>query len=267
MYLDILSQSNFVSVNKKLIKTVGLKSAVYLAVLMDVLKQVQKKKKFDAATGFFTLDRKYMEEETDLDLEDQAACDIILKKAGVLDTDDSDPYKLRVCAEKVVALITESDPKLLADIAKNCKLTKEEAEAIKRKVKESAPAKKKKELTPEEKAAKQAGLRTGMKNLCANIVGIPELIDGYDRWVDSIYDIPSGTKAKNFLTKAVIENFHATIYSFTKDLRVYKKILEIAAIRGYSDHPEWAIDQYKRNPLPTVSDQKVAVEVRAFNAN
>lgn len=260
-YIDALSSNSYISVNKKLIKIVGLKAATYLSEVMCIMTHVQKKNTLDA-NGFFKIDRKYVEEQIGLNLADQYECDAQLEKLYILKEDALNADKLTVNAQEVLAIITSSDLSLLTSLANQAKMTKEELSAIKNKAKPAAK-KKKVTLSPEERTKRDEGIRENMKNICAGIVPA-ELASTYYRWVDAVYDIPSGKCGKSFLTRAIITNFYETISNYTSDLNIHEQIVDIACAVGYPDHPEYSISTFERSNASGVSlakQQKVATAV------
>ena len=105
MYLDLFDE---LRLNKKLIKIAGFEVAAYWAELQSILKQVVKKKTMDEH-GFFSLDRDFMEKETTLTINKQLKCDEKLKSLGVLLVDESDPNRLSIAVNGMVAVITDED--------------------------------------------------------------------------------------------------------------------------------------------------------------
>ena len=253
-YIDVLSPNSYISVNKKLIKVLGLKAAAYTSEVLCIMTHVQKKSTL-SLDGYFKIDRKYVEDQIGLSLSDQYICDATLEKLLLLREDPTNPDRISVNAAEICAIITESNPESLQALAKKAKVTTVESAAIKR-----GAAAKKRVLSAEEKSKKIDGMREGFKNVCASIVP-SELLDAYCLWVDSVYDIPNGSKGKNFLTRAFIANFYKEVCRYTSDIATHKKIMEIACLVGYPDHPEYTIERYKQDSVRIGQQQRVATSV------
>lgn len=253
-YIDVLSPNSYISVNKKLIKVLGLKAAAYTSEVLCIMTHVQKKSTL-SADGYFKIDRKYVEDQIGLNLSDQYICDATLEKLLLLREDPMNPDRISVNAAEICAIITESNPESLQELAKKAKVTTVESAAIKRGV-----VAKKKVVSEEEKSKKLKGLREQFKKVCTSIVP-PELFESYWTWVDAIYDIPSNSKGKNFLTKVFIVNFYKAVCQYTSDIETHKKIMETACLVGYPDHPEYTIERFNQDSMRIGKQQRVATSV------
>ena len=239
MYLDVMDN---ITVNKKLIKHVGIETAVYWAELVSILKQVSKKKTCDEQ-GFFPLDRAFVERETSIKPDRQLECDSVLSKLGILATDPNNPNRIAVSVQTMIALITDSDPTLFTGLVTQ---TKKSA------------------------ADKAEGKKAGMKFNLKNAIVEPdmELKQKYDTWVEAMIDA-----ANCRFTKAVVELFVKTVREFTQDKAAQMRVIELATIHTYKD-ASWAINLYNREitprftqtrltvPTPT-SDQKIGTSVKS----
>ena len=204
MYLDLFDE---LKLNKKLIKIAGFEVAAYWAELQSILKQVVKKGTADEH-GFFTLDRDYVERETTLTITKQLKCDEKLLNLGVLLKDPSDPNRISIAVNGMVAVITEEDT------------TK-----LKKSGKTSADA----------KAAKISGIKATMKK--AILETDIDLRRAIERWIDGMIDAGNCR-----FTKAVVELFVETINQYTTDKATKLKIIEIATVNSYKD-ATWAINR------------------------
>ena len=215
MYLDLFDE---LRLNKKLVKTAGFEVAAYWAELQSILKQVVKKGTADEH-GFFTLDRDFMERETTLTVTKQLKCDDILFNLGVLLKDLSDPNRISIAVNGMVAVIADEDTTKLKKTGKT---------------------------TADAKAAKIAGIKATMKK--AILEDDLELRAAYERWVDGMVD------AQNCrFTKAVVQLFEKTVTEYTKDRALRLKIIEIATVNSYKD-ATWAINRiYNPGKYPTPS--------------
>lgn len=221
MYLDLY---NNITINKKMLKLVGMPAALYWAELQEILQRVFDKKTFNE-NGFFKLDRAYVEKEISLSLKEQYDCDAQLIQLGIMVKDENDPDSLCVSVERYVAVISAEDPQLLKDLAKAAKPTKNG----------------KKKATEEEKAAKLAGKKATLKKLL--VEPNKNVYDALCRWIDAIFEAETYSYK---MTKAAIETFQATLYKYTLDPQVMEQIIEIAAAQGWVD-ASWAINRYQSN--------------------
>lgn len=221
MYLDLYDN---ITINKKMLKLVGMPAALYWAELQEILQRVFDKKKFNE-NGFFKLDRAYVEREINLTLKEQYECDAQLNQLGILVQDQNDPDSLSVSVEKFVAVISTEDPTLLKDLAKAARPTKSG----------------KKVATAEEKAAKTAGKIATLKKIL--VEPNKDVYESMCCWIDAIF--AAETYAYK-MTKATIETFQATLYKFTSDPQVMKQIVDIAAAQAWTD-ASWAINRYTTN--------------------
>lgn len=225
MYLDLFDE---LRLNKRLIKVAGFEVAAYWAELQSVLKQVVKKHAADER-GFFVLDREYVERETTLSVSKQLKCDDKLISLGVMMKDETNPNKIAIAVNGMVAVITDEDTT---------------------KLKKSAAVKK------DEKAAKIAGIKMTMKK--AILEPDPEVHAAYERWIEGMIDA-----ANCRFTKAVVQLFEQTVTDYTTDKTKRLKIIEIATVNSYKD-ATWAINRLS-NTRPTVAtklpEQKICTGV------
>lgn len=212
MYLDLFDE---LRLNKRLVKLVGFEVAAYWAELQSILKQVVKKQTADEH-GFFILDRDFVERETTLTITKQLKCDEKLVSLGVMLKDNTNPNRIAIAVNGMVAVITEEDTT---------------------KLKKTSAVKK------DEKAAKIAGIKTTMKK--ALFTTDPALREAYERWIDGMVD------AQNCkFTKAVVELFERTVSQYTSDKSTQLKIIEVATINSYKD-ATWAINKITSPSLYT----------------
>lgn len=204
MYLDLFDE---LRLNKRLVKIAGFEVAAYWAELQSILKQVVKKHTMDEH-GFFILDRDFVERETTLTLKKQLKCDDKLMELGVMLKDHTNPNRIAIAVNGMVAVITDEDTT---------------------KLKKSTAIKK------DEKAAKIAGMKINMKK--AILETDPEVRAAYERWVDGMIDA-----ANCRFTKAVVQLFEKTVTEYTTDKATRLKIIEIATASSYRD-ATWAINK------------------------
>lgn len=225
MYLDLFDE---LRLNKRLVKVAGFEVAAYWAELQSILKQVVKKQTMDEQ-GYFTLDRDFVERETTLTVNEQLKCDDKLVSLGVMMKDETNPNRLAIAVNGMVAVITDEDTT---------------------KLKKTSAVKK------DEKAAKIAGIKANMKK--ALLETDAELRAAYERWIDGMIDA-----ANCRFTKAVVQLFEKTVTEYTTDKNTRLKVIEIATVNSYKD-ATWAINRVTgfRASTPTkLPEQKICTGV------
>lgn len=208
MYLDLFDE---LKLNKRLVKIAGFEVAAYWAELQSILKQVVKKQTMDER-GFFPLDRDYVERETTLTVSKQLKCEEKLIDLGVFLRDSTDPNKISIAVNGMVAIITDEDTTKLKKGGKT---------------------------SADEKAAKISGMKATMKK--AILETDPEIRAAYERWVDGMIDA-----ANCRFTKAVVQLFEKTVSEYSPNKAIRLKIIEIATVNSYRD-ATWAINKLDGN--------------------
>lgn len=235
-YVDILAQSSYMSVSKKAAKVFGLEVAAYLSELANVAVQVRKKKSYDD-DGYFTLDRKYIEEETTLPLAKQIECDAVLKMSAIVGyKDPEDASVIGVDLQALAAVLAEDDLTKIAVVNRLPKEMKEESKRIAKKMASQMS----KQSAEEKKAAREAAIRDTMKRICSEMTQDASVQDSLSKWVDSIYD------SHQFLNRNKIEAFMSQISSFSPDPQVQNRLISIAMMKSWVI-ADWAINTYSRD--------------------
>ena len=227
MYLDLFDE---LRLNKRLVKIAGFEVAAYWAELQSILKQVVKKQAADEF-GFFILDRDYVERETTLTVNKQLKCDDKLISLGVMLKDETNPNRIAIAVNGMVAVITDEDTT---------------------KLKKTGAVKK------DEKAAKIAGIKATMKK--ALLETDVDLRYAYERWVDGMIDA-----ANCRFTKAVVQLFEKTVTEYTADKNTRLKIIEIATVNSYRD-ATWAINKlggsnFRQSVATKLPEQKICTGI------
>ena len=217
MLIDLFSQRNYISINLKLIKLLGINSAVYLTELATIMeKATQKGKLID--NKYFKLDRKFIVNKLALSIEDQLLIDSTLMTINLLQKQVDNPDNIYIDSNLLINLLTDETPKLLDDLSKKLQV---------------------KSLRGSKESQRQQ-LKNNLKNKinCSNY----ELLTALRNWVDAIYLKPNG-----FLSQTAITKFQNTLNNYTQgDLDLALRLVEIATIQGYKDC-QWAIEVYERD--------------------
>lgn len=230
-YIDILSPDAYGRYNRKLSRLTNLTVAVYWSEILDISTKVVKKKKYDEE-GFFTIDRKYVEERTTISLNEQLDCDAILHNLGVLDVNELDVCKIRIKLAEMVQILADDHTQEVLAAKKKTKVNKTQAAAN-----------------------KTAGIIITMKKCLSE--SDPDLRSKYEEWIEAVY------AAKRFLTKAKIKIFEDAINAYSTDKQVKLGLIDAGILSGY-DTPEWVINRYQSsnrsvpNTVVHLPEQKVA---------
>lgn len=212
-YLDIVGPDAEGKFNRRLAKLVGLQTAVYASEILNILFRVRTKKTYDPE-GFWTLDRKYVEERTTISPENQRICDEALKLVGILDSEGSNKIRVRV----------DVLFKILAD---DTLIPPETIMAIQHKV--STPP-----LSNKEKRM------FGLKKCITETDN--DLKIAYENWVEAIDE-------KRKVTKPVIQGFINDVNNYTTDKNKKLEIIHIATQAGWAV-VDWCVRKTKNN-LPS----------------
>lgn len=212
MLIDLISKSNYGQYNVSIANLLGLETAIYLDLLLDINSKAIRKNKVD--DNYFWVDRKYITSRTTLDESKQRAIEKILADVGVLsvNAEDRDSFNINISA--LYTIVGSDDTDVIADIKKIIK----------------------------KKSNKKTKDEAIIDNLKGGIVTPNiELRNAYCDWIDSVF-AKQGWMSKKSVTAAqtVVDEFS------NHNLDIALKIVEIASINGYRDM-EWAINSYKQN--------------------
>lgn len=216
MYSDVLGQASTLLVNIKLAKIFNLNCAVYIAALTEIVEKVSRKKTYDPITGFFNLDRKYVEEKTTLSELEQLECDTMLMKVGIIAESEEDKNKIAVDIKKVFDLIISDD--------------KNEIEKVSKLVEKTKKAK---------SATKKDYIIAGLKKCLVELEPDETVRAKEEDWIEAIY-------GNRHLTKAVIQVFQRELNEYTSDQATKIKLVELAMTSGYATF-DWIKSTYERN--------------------
>lgn len=122
---------DFANVNKKFVRITNPTVGLYFSVLVEVLKQVRLKNKFDPATGEFKLNRAFITSETGIATTDQKYCDQILTKLGIVTVNSTNADKLIVNMKRYMELLTDTSLQAETILSPTAKLTRAEKQAAK----------------------------------------------------------------------------------------------------------------------------------------
>lgn len=218
MFIDIMSKDSYLLVNKKMIKHFGLELSTYFAVLLDVYPRVLEKKLDELiATGYFTLQREYVEKECGITVEQQLALDQALIRLGVLQVNPENPNEIGISVQQMAEYLLEDDVKVLEKLQKKAK-TK----------------------TTDVAEGKRKGKIATFTAFTSTLSHTPEVQEAYKLWVEAIIEGKKGN-----LTKGVIQIFHDTLTAFTQDPAYQVKLIREAAASGYTN-VTWILNSQKR---------------------
>lgn len=213
MYIDLMAQLNYISVNKKAAHLFGRDTAIYWAELVNVITKVIKEKNFDNE-GYFKVDRDYIFSETTLTIEDQIKCDKILAKSAVLESNPKDDSFIRVDLEEMSKLLISEDTAILNKITKLSKASASDS-----------------------KEAKQAGIRANLMKIVRADETSETLIKAYENWMISLQE------NKKALSKPITIKFISQVRDYSTDKNTQLKIVELAMQKAYNN-AEWVIKSF-----------------------
>lgn len=213
MLIDLISLSNYGYYNIQVANILGLETAVYLGILLDINSKAIRKNKVE--DNFFTIDRDYITQRTTLSISKQKEIEKILSDVGVLCISKKDEDSFNISISALYTIVGNDDnTDLIKDIKKIISKkanTRTKTDAIKDALKENV------------------------------VTSNKELREAYYDWIDSVY------AKQGWMSKKSVVSAQTLVDDFSKhNLDVALKIVEIASINGYRDM-EWALNTYKQN--------------------
>lgn len=199
-WTDLITRDSKGCYNRTAAKLYGLAQAVYLEELLDVLVQVQKKQTYDPASGFFYLDRQYIESRTTVSTKDQVKYDKLFQSLCFLEADPNNADRIRFDMSRFVqALVDERLP---------TKQSGKEIKAVK------------KTRDPE---GKKNGMISNMSRHMESLVEDEDLRSAYREWISACVN-------NKTLNNIAVDHFIEDLGKFTND-----KSIQIAEIRRHAE--------------------------------
>lgn len=219
MLLDIMSPYNQIPVNVKAVQIFGLPCAAYWAVLADIFPRVVQKKYDELVTsGYFTVDRKYVESRCGINPEEQIAYDKGLERTGVLAVNPDNPDMLAISMDAMFEILAEDDAKVLEKVRKKAKT----------KATDTA-------------AGKRAGKISTFSAYAATLAHTPEVQDAYRLWITALVE-----GGKCAFSKTTVQLFHEAMTRYTSDPGTQIEILRQATASGYPN-ADWIINSLSKS--------------------
>lgn len=203
----------------KIAQLLGLKTAVYAEILVDIYNKATKKQTLDPE-GYCTLDRDYIRLQTTLTDEDQLNCDVTLEQMQIVERNFLDFNSVKVDKMKYISLLLGTDVQSMQDEAKQTKAAKEEKKTNKK---------------------------------VYQAIGVKKSIVESDPDVKAkLYELVDASFASKYkpLNKQSVKVFQDTINNFTQDKQAKIQIINIAISNGYTE-PSWAINAFNRDYIRT----------------
>ena len=212
MLIDLISLSNYGYYNVQIANILGLETAVYLGILLDINSKAIRKNK--VTDNYFTIDRKYITGRTTLSEDRQVAIEKTLSDIGILTISEEYKNSFNLNISALYTVVGEDDTTVIKDIKK---IVSKKASG----------------------RSKADSIKDALK---ANIVtSNEELRSAYCDWIDAVY------AKQGWMSKKSVVSAQTLIDDFADhNLDVALKIIEIAAINGYRDMG-WALNNYKQN--------------------
>jgi hypothetical protein len=187
-----------------------------------VYPQVLKKKRETLLeTGYFTLQRDYVERECGLTVEQQLTLDQALMRLGVLSVNPDNPNEIGISVQQMVEYLLEDEPDALKKLEKKAKTKK-----------------------TDEAAGKKAGKISTFSGYAATLAHTPEVQEAYRLWITALVE-----GGKCAFSKTTVQLFHETMTRFTQDPTTQVEILKKAAASGYPN-AEWVINSMQSQRKP-----------------
>lgn len=219
MLIDLLSPANYIMVNRDAIRILGLNTAVYCSELLTIYKKVVQKDKF-LDDKFFKVDRKYITQQTSLDVKEQLKCDLNLQKVNIIKINQTDPDIIFFDVETFSSILASEDIKLLDNVSQKVKQVNPKGTSD---------------------AARKRTIQALKDSIRCNTY--PVLLALRD-WIDSVMADP-----KKYLSCQQVQVFKDKLDDFCNgDLDLALKLIEIATVHQYIDC-QWAINAYQKDRL------------------
>lgn len=217
MFLDLLSQGNFISFNITLAQILGLEPAIYCSELISIYRKAKSKGKI-IGDEFFKLDRKYMFNRTTIPIERQLEIDQRWEKVKLLFKHQDNPDIIKLDIHMIANIVSGEDVKIKSDLSNI--------------------------LNPNISKIKNERHQKRIEKLKSNIKCSDErMLKSLQDWVD----VMSERGGTNKISEQSVEIFQDTLYRYTNgDVEKALQIVKIAIVQKYPDC-QWAINTYERD--------------------
>ena len=211
------------NVNKKLVRITNPGVGLYFAIVVEILKQVKAKNKFDPETGMFRLNRKYVESETGLGTSEQKNCDVILNRLGIVNIDPQNADRISVDMRKYFEVLSDNSKLDSEVLPPTVKLTK-----------------------AEKQAAKENGIKARIVELWpgAEESGNPE--------IESISKLVNVYYGKGIVKHDQWEQIFKLLRAAAADAEAVEELVNYVIATNYTSIPA-AIDSFMRSHKPTAT--------------
>jgi hypothetical protein len=164
-------------------------------------------------TGYFTLQRDYVERECGIPVTQQLALDQALIRLGVLQVNPENPNEIAISVQQMAEYLLEDDIKVLDKLQKKAKTKK-----------------------TDEADAKRRGKIATFTGFASTLAHTPEVQEAYRLWVTALVE-----GGKCAFSKTTVQMFHEAMTKYTQDPKVQVEILRQAAASGYPN-ADWVIN-------------------------
>lgn len=229
MYLDLISQSNYMMFNINVARLLGLDAAVYLSELLSISEKATRKNCL--VGGYVLLDREYVANRTTIDIENQLDIDSKLVDIGVMEKRSVNEINLNI--KQLAYIITKEDEPVRDEVV----ATMRKAKHLSKKVKDDYNL---------------DALKRSIRTDCQ------ELRNAYYEWIDCVYH------KDGFMTKKAVTYAQDEIDRYCNhDLDMALEVLRIASISAYRDI-SWAISMMPQKKTASNNGKYTLEEIRAF---
>ena len=230
MYLDLISQSNYMMYNVNVARLLGLDAAVYLSELISIQEKATRKNVL--VGGYVLLDREYVANRTTIDIENQLDIDSKLVDIGIMEKRSVNEINLNI--KQLAYIITNEDEPIRDEVV----ATMRKAKRLSKKIKDDYSLESLKRLVTTD---------------------CEELRNAYYEWIDCVYH------KDGFMTKKAVTFAQEEIDRYANhDLDKALEVLRIASISAYRDIT-WAIKYSPSNAQKSSGTGGYTLEeIRAF---
>ena len=229
MYLDLISQSNYMMFNVNVAKLLGLDAAVYLSEIISITEKATRKNVL--IDGYVLLDREYIASRTTIDVENQLDIDSKLVDISVMDKRSVNEINLNL--KQLAYMITNEDEPVRDEVISIMR----KAKHLSKKVKDDYNL---------------DALKRSIRTNCE------ELRNAYYEWIDCVYH------KDGFMTKKAVTYAQDEIDRYCNhDLDMALEVLRIASISAYRDI-SWAISMMPKKKTASNNGKYTLEEIRAF---
>lgn len=234
MYVDLLNSNNYITINISLISIMGLKEAVYVSELLNILKKAMIKNKM-IEDVYVKVNRKFISDRTTISQNEQREIDTKLNSMDLLTIHNNEKDIISLNVTGIASLIAFNGDKCekdtLSAIENNFKSsTKSEMDKVKAKA-----------------IAKQLKNHINIDN--------KNIKHHLRMWIDSVIKT-------NIVTIEIVNEFQKAVKLYSLDEEEVIKVIDIATANSYI-YAELAIKKYEEEIKKNLNSVRVTDQKKA----